>query len=385
MAARADLFYTVNFPLGFKYLALYPSTPDGNPAAPELRQRIRASLQERLRSGDIDDPTAVIDGGDAGIRTLLAAVQPPPGPKRPQPAAAGTSAAATAAAAAKKKAAPSPAAPAAAHTPAAPSSTKRAREEDAHADHDDAAESSAAADTKKKKQKKQKLEPVAEAEETLDPEPTEAAGDDGADDFFATEPVLPKRRVKEYRVNDGGHHPEQTSRRGWLKQQRYGVCTPPPREAAARTHSQHPENGARTLVCAGRTAPCWRRRAASSSGSGKTFCAAATYPRTASRCWPGVLSTLPKRRCTNGLTTDAVYIVCTSYCKREDGITWAPRGGWRAGSLGRLAVDGERAKGLVDGHHLEAVDVDARRQRRDIVDPVTPPRQSERMSARANA
>jgi len=237
VAAQADLYYTRNYPAGVKYLALFPSAPDGDPAAPVLRQRVREHLQQRIRDGDIADPDVTLPEGDRGIRELVTEIKPKavvkpkaadaPSATRAAPAAAAkpaeprkaatpgkaTTPAAAAGAASKKASTPAPAPKqekAAAASARATQGAKRARDEDDEdtgdsADDSDSEEDEQAGSADERGKKAAPLEDLS------------------SDDFFSAAPVAKTRRLKEYKVDTGEHRPELSSRRAWLKQRKY-VC-----------------------------------------------------------------------------------------------------------------------------------------------------------------
>ena len=236
VAAQADLYYTRNYPPGVMYLAIFPSAPDGDPAAPVLRQRVREHLQQRIRDGDIADPDVTLPEGDRGIRELVTEVKPKAvvKPKAADAPAASRAAAAAAKPAESRKAAtpgkavqpaagtgvaskkastptPTPKQEKAAAVVNVTKGTKRALDEDDE-DAGDSADDSA------------------EEEEEDDEDSADDRGkkatpleDLSSDDFFSAAPVAKTRRLKEYKVDTGEHRPELSSRRAWLKQRKY-VC-----------------------------------------------------------------------------------------------------------------------------------------------------------------
>jgi hypothetical protein len=201
------VFYTVNFPPEHKYLALFPSVTDGDPAAPALRQQLRDALRARARAGTLAAPTANVPGGDPDLRALLNAARGVPTVPR---------------------AAPRPAAARAPPTSARARATRPPAEEsdDAqpHMDEDEEegeAQPTATVLSERKRPRPtapSKARPVVAAAAPTAPAPAAAAEDEDA--FFVDGPAPERRRVREYRLDDGGHRPEQSSRRAWLKQQK---------------------------------------------------------------------------------------------------------------------------------------------------------------------
>ena len=255
--AQADLYYTVNFPMDHKYLALFPSAPDGDAAAPELRQRLREHLRDRIRDGSIANPDAFVPGGDLGLRHLLNDVRPTavrlaakPTAGGAKPSSAAVKPAVTAAPAAPSKPAaggkPTKAPKPAAVVIAAPAPTVH--------EHDGPLEAAVpSAQTQEPGRKRARSVPVQEAPSTA---ATTAAEAD--DDFFASAPIPKTARIKEYRVDDGGHRPELSSRRAWLQQQRCARTAAP--AAGERERERDPAGCAACVDANGRWAPRRRRR-----------------------------------------------------------------------------------------------------------------------------